>query len=159
MLSGPGNTGVNFDVARDVSRLRCELELFFDKTESADAGDVVGIAQLDYQGSNLYTVPVLRAKRTGAPGTLRVALAFGTAPDVDLGNVPVGEWVHAFFETDILDGKWLIRAGMLQNGEGAIDAGARAMLPRFDRVFFGLAAFAPKIDWRVRYDNLVCRWQ
>lgn len=48
---------------------------------------------------------------------------------------------------------------MLQNGEGTLDAGARAALPRFNRVFFGLASFAPTIDWRVRYDNLVCHWR
>lgn len=81
------------------------------------------------------------------------------APDVDLGNVPVAQWVHAFIDTDIVNGKWRVRARMLQNGEGTLDAGPRAALPRFNRVFFGLASFAPTIDWRARYDNLVCYWK
>jgi hypothetical protein len=155
-LSTPGNVGVNLDVGVDVSHLRCELDVIFDKADS-DAGDRLAIAQLDYPGSSFY-LPVLVARKTD-PSTLRVALTFTGVPDVDLGNVPVGQWVHAYVDTDLFEGNWRVRAQMLANGEGTLDAGVRKALPRFDRVFFGLATFAPTFDWGVRYDNLVCYWQ
>lgn len=155
-LVAPGNMGVNLNVGRDVSHLRCELELFFERTQSL-AADEVAIFQLDYMNSN-FVLPVLRAKKVNAT-TLRVALNYAGAADVDLGNVPVSEWVHASIDTDIVAGTWQVRARMLQNDEGTLDAGARAKLPRFNRVFFGLATLATSIDWRVRYDNFVCYWQ
>lgn len=154
-LSTAGNVGVDLDLATDVSHLRCDFDVIFDGSDSG-ANDQLAFVQLDYVGSG-FRLPVLRARRTD-PGTLRASLDFGGSP-VDLGNVPTGQWTHAYIDTDVVGGMWRVRAQVLTNGEETLDAGARASLPRFNRIFFGLATFAATFDWQARFDNLVCVWQ
>jgi hypothetical protein len=155
-LAVGGNQGVALDIGQDVRHLRCEVDVFFEERD-AGAGDVVSFLQLDFTGSSFF-LPVLRATKTG-PATLRIALSFAGVQDVDLGNAPIGQWVHASVDTDIEGGRWLVRGEVQKNGVTTLNVGNRGALPRFDKLFFGLASGTPTLDWSARFDNVVCAWE
>jgi len=154
-LGEPGYSGVKLSVAKDVSHMACEADFWFDAVDSA-ASVSVSILQLDWVGSN-FNLPFLKVKKS-SPTTLRAALGFGGL-EADLGNVPIGQWVHASIDSAIESGQWRLRARVFTNAEGKLAAGPRAVLLRFDKIFFGLATLDSPLKWNVRVDNLVCRWQ
>jgi hypothetical protein len=155
-LSDVGFTGVRLAVTDVVSVLRCDADLFFETADSG-ASDEVTILQHDWDGS-YFDLPYMYARQQGN-GALRVGIQFLSAPQVaDLGNAPMNQWVHVFLQSALVDGQWVITGQVIGAPVGLVDAGPRAALPQFTKLFFGVASLKA-VTWTVRYDNLVCRWQ
>lgn len=157
-LSGAGTAAVELDVGAELVEVRCELDLFLTALAS-NPNERVALLSFDFDGSLGFFPLIKAAKQDDA--TARAALGFLGLGDVDLGNVPIGRWVHAFLEAVALgNGSFRARAGIHPNPEGTLatvfDGGAAA-LPRFTKVRFGLSTIA-SVSWTVRYDDLFCSW-
>ena len=156
-LSGAGSTGVLLDVKPMVSKLRCEIAVRFQDVVSQPSESIT-VLQLDYVGS-FFTAPRISAVKQDAT-TMRLTAYHAPGTPADLGNVPIGSWVHLSLESEVLDGgPWITRASVAENalGELAVDGGARDTLVHFDKVLFGLGALS-QVTWHVQYDNVVCTW-
>jgi len=132
--------------------IRCELSIFIEVRSTAGPTDIL------YMPSPNGTSATISILDNGSDASVlsRVHANFGST---DIGNIPVGTWSRVALSVDLVDGG-VAAKGTIPGAEAThsvvADGGAFDPLGNVD-VYVGLT-FA-SADWKVRFDDVVCRTQ